>query len=143
LGRKVGRPEGRRTLDDEREEIIGATIRGFYLSQNRPRFSKPVREVRINCIPAGLQPPNGRTIKARLADFDLQKRANQRGEKKIVKATTAKPGAFNTSRPLEIVQIDHTKVDVFVVDEETRQPMGRPWLTLAMDVSSRMVTGFL
>ena len=29
-----------------------------------------------------------------------------------------------------------------MVDEETRQPIGRPWLTLAMDVCSRMVTGF-
>ena len=38
--------------------------------------------------------------------------------------------------------MDHTKADVFVVDEETRQPLGRPWLTLAMDVCSRMVTGF-
>ncbi|WP_341858101.1 hypothetical protein [Sinorhizobium medicae] len=34
------------------------------------------------------------------------------------------------------------KADVFVVDEETRQPIGRPWLTLAMDVCSRMVMGF-
>ncbi|MCY0150929.1 transposase family protein [Hoeflea alexandrii] len=38
--------------------------------------------------------------------------------------------------------MDHTKADIFVVDEETRQPLGRPWLTLAMDVCSRMVTGF-
>ena len=38
--------------------------------------------------------------------------------------------------------MDHTKADVFVVDEETRQPLCRPWLTLAMDVCSRMVTGF-
>ena len=30
-----------------------------------------------------------------------------------------------------------------VVDEEKRQPLpGRPWLTLAIDVFSRMVTGF-
>lgn len=41
-----------------------------------------------------------------------------------------------------MVQIDHTRADVFVVDEETREPVGRPWLTLAMDVYSRMVTGF-
>lgn len=40
------------------------------------------------------------------------------------------------------VQVDHTKADVFIVDEETRLPIGRAWLTLAMDVSSRMVTGF-
>jgi putative transposase len=43
--------------------------------------------------------------------------------------------------PLEVVQIDHTLVDV-VVDELERLPLGRPWLTLAIDVASRMVTGF-
>ena len=44
--------------------------------------------------------------------------------------------------PLEVVQIDHTVVDVLVVDELERLPLGRPWLTLAIDVASRMVTGF-
>jgi putative transposase len=98
--------------------------------------------VQTNCISAGLKPPHRRTIVARLKDIDLQKRAKRRGEQKIVKATTPVPGLFGASRPLGVVQIDHTKADVFVVDEETRQPLGRPWLTLAMDVCSRMVTGF-
>jgi putative transposase len=40
------------------------------------------------------------------------------------------------------VQIDHTEVDVMVVDEQSREPMGRPWITLAVDVLTRMVTGF-
>ena len=44
--------------------------------------------------------------------------------------------------PLQVVQIDHTLVDVVVVDELERLPLGRPWLTLAIDVASRMVTGF-
>jgi putative transposase len=44
--------------------------------------------------------------------------------------------------PLQVVQIDHTLVDVVVVDELERLPLGRPWLTLAVDVASRMVTGF-
>lgn len=140
--RKPGRPEGHRTLDKERGAILHATIIGFYLKQNRPPFSRLVREVSVNCLSAGLRPPNWRTIKARLEDIDIQKRASMRGEAKTVKATTATPGKFNASRPLEIVQIDHTKADIFVVDEETRLPIGRPWLTLAMDVYSRMVTGF-
>lgn len=67
--------------------------------------------------------------------------ALRRGKHRIEKAVTAVPGTFSASRPLEIVQIDHTKADVFVVDEETRKPIGRPWLTLAMDLCSRMVTG--
>lgn len=30
----------------------------------------------------------------------------------------AVPGEYTASRPLEIVQIDHTEVDLFLVDEE-------------------------
>src|SRR6202012_5619078 len=46
------------------------------------------------------------------------------------------------SRPLEVVQIDHTEADVIVVDEQSREPIGRPWITLAVDVLTRMVAGF-
>ncbi|RWI57044.1 MAG: transposase [Mesorhizobium sp.] len=140
--RKRGRPEGHRTLDEKREEIVRAAINAFYLKQTQPTVSQLVRDVRTNCMSVGLKPPHRRTIVARLADIDLQKRARRRGEQRIVKATTAVPGAFGAARPLEVVQIDHTKADIFVVDEETREPIGRPWLTLAMDVCSRMVTGF-
>lgn len=142
VDRKSGRPEGHRVLDEKREKIIKATIKAFYLKRNRPTVSRLVREVQTNCISAGLKPPHRRTIMARLEDVDLQSRAKRRGETKIVKASTAVPGAFSASRPLEVVQIDHTKADIFVVDEDTREPIGRPWLTLAMDVCSRMVTGF-
>jgi putative transposase len=142
VDRNRGRPQGHRMLDDKQEEIISATINAHYLKRNRPTVSQLVREVRTNCISAGLKPPHRRTISARLEDIDLQRRAKRRGEKKIVKATTAVPGAFGAARPLAVVQVDHTKADIFVVDEQTRQPIGRPWLTLAMDVCSRMITGF-
>ncbi|WP_192882618.1 Mu transposase C-terminal domain-containing protein [Neisseria lactamica] len=41
-----------------------------------------------------------------------------------------------------MVQIDHTKLDIILVDDVYRKPIGRPWITLAIDVFSRMVTGF-
>ena len=42
-----------------------------------------------------------------------------------------------------VLQIDHTLVDLILVDEAARRPIGRPWLTLAMDVDTRLVAGFL
>ena len=45
-------------------------------------------------------------------------------------------------KPLEIVQIDHTPLDLMVVDDVNRLAIGRPTITLAIDVFSRMVTGF-
>ncbi|WP_132279694.1 Mu transposase C-terminal domain-containing protein [Neorhizobium sp. JUb45] len=140
--RKPGRPDGRRVLDKGREEIILTTINRYYLTKNRPGISQLVRDIRTSCLSAGLKPPHRRTIETRLKDINLHKRAKQRGESEIVKRTTAVPGGLTASRPLQIVQVDHTKADIFVVDEETRLPIGRPWLTLAMDVCSRMVTGF-
>jgi putative transposase len=142
VDRRRGRPDGHRVLDDKREEIIRNTISRYYLTRNRPSVSQLVRDVQTSCLSAGLRPPHRRTIKARLEDIDLQKRAKRRGESDVVKNTQAVPGVFAASRPLQVVQVDHTKADVFVVDEETRLPIGRPWLTLAMDVCSRMVTGF-
>ncbi len=39
-------------------------------------------------------------------------------------------------------QIDHTLLDVIVVDPETRAPLGRPWLTMVVDQRSRIPVGF-
>ena len=52
------------------------------------------------------------------------------------------PGEYVAEGAYEVVQIDHTLVDVIVVDRASRQPLQRPWLTLAIDVASRMVAGF-
>jgi putative transposase len=45
------------------------------------------------------------------------------------------------TRPLERVEIDHTKLDMLVVDSIRRMPIGRPWMTLAIDKFSRMIVG--
>ena len=50
-------------------------------------------------------------------------------------------GSLEPKWPLSLVQIDHTVVDVIVVDTMTRAPIRRPWLTLAIDVYSRCVVG--
>jgi putative transposase len=48
-----------------------------------------------------------------------------------------------TEQALQRVQVDHTPVDLIVVDEINRKPLGRPWLSLVIDNASRMVCGFL
>jgi putative transposase len=52
-----------------------------------------------------------------------------------------KKGA-DLTRPLQRVEIDDTKLDLFVVDPETRLPVGRPTLTYAIDCYTRMPLGF-
>ena len=53
------------------------------------------------------------------------------------------PGSFIVQRPLDVVQIDHTPMDIVVVDDLYRQPLCKPYLTLATDVARRCILGFV
>ncbi len=143
MPRTSGRPAGLRLLDKKVEALIAKCIREIYLTPNRPTLKRLTEEVHAKCAAAGFPLPDRRTIRARVRAIPERTRALRRSEATGVKATTPTPGKLVATRPLEIVQIDHTEVDVVVVDEENRQALpGRPWLTLAIDVFSRMVTGF-
>lgn len=48
----------------------------------------------------------------------------------------------HADRVLERVEIDHTQLDLFVIDEITGLPLGRPWLTICIDVRSRCILGY-
>ncbi|WP_341914036.1 DDE-type integrase/transposase/recombinase [Ferrovibrio terrae] len=50
--------------------------------------------------------------------------------------------APKATKPLEVIEIDHTILDIMLVDEETRQVIGRPTMTAAIDKYSRMIVGF-
>lgn len=143
LPRTSGRPAGLRLLDKKVEALIARCIREIYLTPNKPTLKRLTDEVHAKCAAAGLALPDRRTIRARVKAIPERTRALRRSDTRGIKATTPTPGKLMATRPLEFVQIDHTEVDVVVVDEENRRALpGRPWLTLAIDVFSRMVTGF-
>jgi putative transposase len=51
-------------------------------------------------------------------------------------------GTLKVSSVLERVEIDHTPLDIIVIDKNTTIPLGRPWMSLAIDRYSRMIVGF-
>lgn len=51
-------------------------------------------------------------------------------------------GSYTADFPLQIVQMDHTPADIIIVDEHFRKPLGRPTLTLQVDVATRVIPGF-
>ncbi len=52
-------------------------------------------------------------------------------------------GTYQEGRyPGCVIQMDHTELDIWLVDALTKQPMGRPWLTLGADTFSRSLWGF-
>jgi putative transposase len=141
--RRRGRRKNAFVLDHRREKLISLAVREIYLKPERPTMTYLIEQVRARCARAELPLPDRRTIKARVDRIDRRVAALKRKDSKGVKATKAIPGQYVASRPLETVQIDHTEVDLFLVDETTREAMSvRPWLTLAIDVCTRMVVGF-
>ena len=142
LGPGRGRREGTRVLDPDEEKLIREILEEEYLKPTRPPFEYVLERIRGACRRRGWPPPTWRTVKARLDLIDPRAKAVLRRDIEAVRATEPTPNEYASSRPLEIVQIDHTQVDVIVVDEQSRAPVGRPWITIAIDVLSRMVTGF-
>ena len=69
----------------------------------------------------------------------LTKRYGEEVARSLDSVLSHYPGA---THPLAVVQIDHTPLDLNIVDSVHRRYLGRPWLTLVMDVYSRAVLGF-
>jgi DtxR family transcriptional regulator, manganese transport regulator len=77
--RSVGRPKGTRGLDPNRERIIESAVTAFVGEPDRPRFSALVQEIALRCREEKLPPPNWRTVRARLRDFENQAKASDGG----------------------------------------------------------------
>lgn len=141
---KRGWREGKGQISPFAERIIEEVIRDYYLTPQRPTAQKTILEVRRRCLERGIDPPSPGAIRARLARIPERERLWSRHQKeKARNRYTPTPGSFpHADYPLAVVQIDHTQLDLVLVDDRQRRPVGRPWLTLAIDVYSRMVTGY-
>lgn len=72
---------------------------------------------------------------------DLVDKSREGAEAARIKYRAA-VGNVKVGSVLERIEIDHTPLDLIVVDSLTKLPLGRPWLTMAIDHHSRMVVGF-
>ncbi|PCC21126.1 urease subunit beta [Halomonas sp. JB37] len=138
-----GRKPGTKKLDKKVEAIIEGAINDLYLSRQRYKPSDVIITVKAHCKQAGLLPPHSNTIRNRIKQISTRETMRRRGLRDKARDTFAPiRGEFpNADFPLAVVQIDHTPADVILVDEEHRLALGRPWITLAIDVFSRMVVG--
>jgi putative transposase len=141
---KRGRGASVHFLEKEREELLHACIRDFYLTPERPSLAALEREVRRRFAESQLPSPNYRTIQRRVAGLDLRLAVAKREGSKRARDRYGPVGVSTlcADLPMDLVQIDHTLMDVVVVDRDLRLSIGRPWLSLAIDVASRAVAGF-
>lgn len=139
VGRSGG-GRGRRRLAGPREELMRCLVEELYLTPQKRVAAEVVRAIRQQSRQQGPPPPSESTIRRRLNTLSLAERG-RRGEShpEAQPIDGATPPAAG---PLDWVQIDHTPVDVIIVDPIDRLPIGRPWLTVAIDVFSRCLAGF-
>jgi putative transposase len=107
-------------------------------AENGDPTAAVIRETRRRCYVAEVKPPSANTVRRRLKALPREETQRERG----IRSNGSVSGRTPLARfPLDAVQIDHTKADIILVDPIDRKPIGRPWLTVAIDVFSRCIIG--
>lgn len=139
----AGTQMGSRRLPEAIETEIEGAIDDFFKSRQKPSINALHKEVRRRCSRRGLRVPCWTSVRDRVIARDPAELATAREGSKVARGRYHPvPGVYQVERAFEVVQVDHTLVDVIIVDRVHRQPLQRPWVTLAIDVASRMVAGF-
>jgi len=134
--------KGKSRLNESVNAIIEAVLEDLYLNKQQYPLSFIHMKIVEKCNNLNLKAPNINTIRNRIKDINPKLIAKHRKGTSI-RDTRGTPGKFpDVKMPLDVIQIDHTKMDVIIVDEKTRQEIGRPFITVAIDVYSRMIYGF-
>ena len=139
-------------MHDEVEACIQPAI-DFFISPLRPTrqaayeiLENKVVEINLLRRQKGLLEhtiPSYQTFLNRLAKVTpYAKRKGQYGQHKADIEFNPVGTGVVTSRVMERISVDHTRLDLFVIDSESGLPLGRPWLTLAVDEYSRSIVGF-
>jgi putative transposase len=141
--RQRGRRVGHGVFDADVEAAINAVITSRYLTREKTSISALTQDVALRCSQLGKKAPSRGAIAARITQLDLRKVIKAReGLKAANDKTRPIRGSLEAREPLQFIQMDHTLIDVIVVDEIERKPIQRPWLTIAIDIATRMIAGY-
>ena len=123
---------GKTRLSKQQEELIDQVIDKFYLNSQKLSPAKIVEEIKKQCFEKQIEFSSEITIRRRLGSLSL---AQLQKRDKVGTSTELIMGKFpKVDYPLEVVQIDHTLVDIIIVDPIERLSIGRPYITFAIDI---------
>jgi putative transposase len=131
-------------------EFCEQSISAKYLSRTRNSIQqtledtlhrvKKENELRPACDALPL--PTRRLIARMIANIPaFDKHAARYGHDSAVKAFRSVKGHSVVEAPLERAEIDHTLLDLMVVDDQSGLPLGRPSVTACIDCYSRCILG--
>lgn len=140
----AGKPGRRNTpleFSAEVEEIIAEAVKSY--KGKAATIESVWKKSHILADERGLPRPSYHVVRRRLLSRGKKFLAQMRlGKAEAADTFEARPGYKVTTRPLEWVQIDHTRVDLIVVDENKRTVIDRPWVSFAICIHTRAVVGF-
>lgn len=143
LHRSTGGKGGSR-LPDQVEDIVRGLIRRKFLTRQKLSVAALHREIIRACALQGIKPPTRNTVTRRISMLNPVEVGRRRNGGDAVRPLQSAGGEVPViGSVLEQVQIDHTVIDVVIVDERERRPVGRPYLTVAIDVFSRALVGLV
>lgn len=152
-----GADEGKRRFTPEAEEkankvvqIIEASINDVYLTGERHSIQEVADEVKARVIEDNRYrkandqlplPANSTTFRA-VSKLDKYEVAKARYGQRYADSEFGSVGLGpRPKRPLEVVQMDSTTLDLFVIDPETSMPIGRPTLFVSSCLTTKMPHG--
>lgn len=139
-----GRPKGMHFIDTNVDQLIQHVIAKHYACREKAAKAEVCERVRLMCNRLKWSPPDPKTVRARIRDAQgYELICKQRGVRAARQMFEPRPGKLVAREPLSLIEIDHTLVDLMLVDtDDPSVVIGRPWLTLAIDVATRVVLGY-
>lgn len=140
--KRPGIEKNTRKISDNVEDIITAAIEKMYKGK-AASYAKVWEEVQAQCTKLKQVMPCKSTVTSRIKEVGEKRLCRMKDGAEVANQKFgAKPGQLKLSYPLQKVQIDHTVVDCILVDDESREPLFKPWLTLVIDVYTRIILGY-
>jgi putative transposase len=136
--------KGKSRLPETIDQVIREVLRSHYL--NKQKYSETViwNEIVQRCRKLNVSIPARNTVRLRIQWLDPYTVTHKRDGVDAARALQSAGGVPpEILAPLEQIQMDHTIIDLMIVDDLNRQPIGRPYITVAIDVFSRCLVGML
>lgn len=152
LSKNVCRKSPERISADS-EQFLQDSIESTYLTRTRPsaRYSYQFYRAALvldnqrreeKQLPL-LRPVSERTFYLRIQDLDQFEVMKARfGEEEARKQFKMIKGHLPAAHPLDAVEIDHSPLNLFAIDDLAFLPLGRPWITAIKDRYTKVLLGF-